>query len=322
MKRLTKIKHDIMNHLAGLVVLFVAIICALFVVYGTTSENGYITLDGKDAQIEEYTEKFIENANDALYRIMYQDQPTDDSVEVENDEPMGQGFYTTITDVLGRRKPDGFNDNGKGLQCSKYTGYLGTGKMEYSSAHPDYGPVNGKDVAAWLVKNYGYKYIEQPIEGAIGSGGFNTLYGHTAMYLYSTGGHTAMVNDANYVPLTVATHNMNIDGWVWVVPGSYNPQPEPTPTPSPNPTPQPDTKPESEPEHEATANCNTVQVQKGDTISSIMLRCTGSVNWNTINIYASHWYSTIARPNQSVYTGWSSQTGVGLYAGDTIEWRE
>lgn len=312
----SKVRKLLLNNLAIIILCSVALVCALFLFFGTRSENGSITLDGQDAQIEEYTEKFIENANDALYRIMNQDKPTDETVEAENDEPTGQGFYTTIEDVIGRREPDGFNDNGKGLQCSKYTGYLGTGKMEYSTAHPDYGPVNGKDMAAWLVKNYGYKYIDQPIKGAIGSGGFNTLYGHTAMYLYSTGEHTAMVNDANYVPLTVATHNMNIDGWVWVVPGSYDPEPQPTPTPSPEPTPQP------EPEPAPTASCNTVQVQKGDTLGTIMLRCTGSVNWNTINTYASHWYSTKARPNQSVLTGWNSPTGVGLYAGDTIEWRE
>ena len=233
-------KKFIMDNLAICIVCSVALLCAIFLFAGTRSENGSVTLDGQDAKIEEYTEKFIEDANAALYRIMNEDRPTDETVEAENDEPTGQGFYTTIEEVIGRRKPDGFNDNGIGLQCSKYTAYLGTGKMEYSVAHPDYGPVNGKDVAAWLVKNYGYKYLDQPVEGAIGSGGFNTLYGHTAMYLYSTGAHTAMVNDANFVPLTVSTHNMNIDGWVWVVPGNYEPKPQPVPpTPEPEPTPEP-----------------------------------------------------------------------------------
>lgn len=314
-KTASKIKRFLLDNLAIMILCSVALVCALFLFFGTRSDNGSVTLDGQDAQIEEYTEKFIENANDALYRIMNQDKPTDETVEAENDEPTGQGFYTTIEDVIGRRLADGNNDGGKGWQCSRYTGWLATGKWSYSSAHPDYGPVNGKDMAAWLVKNYGYKYIDQPVKGAIGSGGFNTLYGHTVMYLYSTGEHTAMVNDANYVPLTVATHNMNIDGWVWVVPGSYDPQPQPTP-PSPEPTPQP------EPEPAPTASCNTIQVQKGDTLGAIMLRCTGSVNWNTINTYASHWYSTKTRPNQSVLNGWNSPTGVGLYAGDTIEWRE
>ena len=233
MKIRVRVKHFLINHLPFLILLGVATICAIFIFCGTRSENGSITLDGQNAQIEEYTTEFIEDANAALNRIMNEDQPTDEATIEANDEPEGQGFYTTIEEVLARRKPDGFNDNGLGLQCSKYTGWLGTGKMEYSTAHPDYGPVNGKNVAQWLVDNYGYKYIDEPVEGAIGSGGFNTKYGHTAMFLYWTGTNTAMVNDANYVPLTVATHSMNVDGWVWVVPGSYNPTPTPTPEPTP-----------------------------------------------------------------------------------------
>ena len=207
--------------LAFWVVFGVASICCIFIIFGQTSNNGSITLDGKDAKIEEYTEKFIENSNDALYRIMNEDAPTDEETIENNEEVEGLGGSITLDTVISRRLPDGNNDNGKGWQCSKYTAYLATGKREYSSTHPDYGPVNGKDVANWLVKNYGWKYIEKPVEGAIGSGGFNTKYGHTAMYLYSTGSNTAMVNDANFVPLKVSTHNMNISGWVWVIPGDY-----------------------------------------------------------------------------------------------------
>lgn len=233
MKKITK---WLTNNLPWLVLVAVALLCTIFIITGTRTEDGSITLDGKPAQIEEYTEKFIEDSNDALYRIMNEDAPTDESTikEYENGiEEVGLGGQT-INTVIGRRLPDGDNDNGKGWQCSKYTAYLATGKREYSSAHPDYGPVNGKDIAAWLVRNFGWKYSD-PVEGAIGSGGFNTQYGHTAMYLYSTGSNTAMVNDANWKPLTVATHNMNISGWVWVVPGDYNPEPTPTPTPTPTP---------------------------------------------------------------------------------------
>lgn len=257
-----KIKNFIINNLHFLIVALVAIICAVFIMNGNKAENGSITLDGQDAKIDEYTEKFIEDANDALYRIMNEDAPTDqETIEANDKEATGQGAYTTIDQVIARRKPDGFNDNGKGLQCSKYTGYLATGKMEYSSTNPDYGPVNGKDVAAWLVKYYGWKYIDTPVEGAIGSGGFNTKYGHTAMFLYFTGTNTAMVNDANYTPLAVSTHNMNISGWVWVVPGDYKPTPEPTPTPTPTPEPSP-----------APVSSNTYTVRKGDTLGGIAIK--------------------------------------------------
>lgn len=250
-KFLKSLSNFFMDHLAAFIWMGVAVLCTVFILCGTKAENGSITLDGSDAKIEEYTEKFIEDANEAMLRLMEKDAPTDEeTIKANDEEEVGLGFYTTIDAVIGRRLPDGDNDGGRGWQCSKYTAYLATGKREYSSAHPDYGPVNGKDVAAWLVKNYGFKYVDKPVKGAIGSGGFNTQYGHTAMYLYSTGSNTAMVNDANYTPLKVSTHNMNISGWVWVVPGSYNPQPAPTPTPTP-------------------VSYDTYTVRKGDTLGDI-----------------------------------------------------
>lgn len=222
------------KYLPALIVGFVALLCTTFIILGQPTENGGRTLDGKNAKIEESTTEWIESQREALARIMNQDAPTDAETIAENaTEATGKGFTTTIDDVLGRRLPDGNNDNGNGWQCSRYTAWLGTGQWSYSSAHPDYGPVNGKDVAKYLVDYYGFKYTDQPVAGAIGSGGFNTLYGHTVMYLYATGANTAMVNDANYVLLTVSTHNMNIEGYVWVVPGNYEPTPEPTPTPTP-----------------------------------------------------------------------------------------
>lgn len=257
-----KLKNLILNNLHWLILLAVAALVTIFISVGHLSENGYITLNGKDAKISEGTTKYIEDVNDAIYRIMNEDAPTDqETIEANDKEATGQGAYTTLDQVKARRKPDGDNDGGRGWQCSKYTAYLATGKKDYSSAHPDYGPVNGKDVAAYLVKYYGWQYIDKPVEGAIGSGGFNTIYGHTAMYLYSTGTNTAMVNDANYTPLAVSTHNMNISGWVWVVPGDYKPAPEPTPTPTPTPEPSP-----------APVSSNTYTVRKGDTLGGIAIK--------------------------------------------------
>lgn len=234
-----KLKNFILNNLHWFILLAVAALVATFIVAGHPSENGYITLNGKDAKISEGTTKYIEDVNDAIYRIMNEDAPTDEETIREWSvlEAEGQGSYTTLDQVLARRKPDGDNDGGRGWQCSKYTAYLATGIKDYSSAHPDYGPVNGKDVASWLVRTKGWKYIDQPVKGAIGSGGFNTTYGHTVMFLEWVGNNIAMVNDANYVPLTVNTHSMNVSGYVWVVPEDYNPSPAPTPTPEPTPTP-------------------------------------------------------------------------------------
>lgn len=246
---LKKIKAFFENTLAFWIVTASIATCAVFLCIGVRSENGSITLDGKDAVISDNIKKAMEDFEDAIYRITEQDAPTDEeTAKLYEQDEVGLGFYTTLSDIIARRLPDGDNDNGLGWQCSKYTGYLSTGKREYSTAHPDYGPVNGKDIAGWLVKNYGFKYIDTPVAGAIGSGAFNTTYGHTAMYLYSTGTNTAMVNDANYTPLKVSTHNMNIADWVWVVPGNY----EPTITPDP-------------------VSVDSYVVQKGDTLGGIAL---------------------------------------------------
>lgn len=257
-----------------------------------SGENLPISVQGLGGNTEDYLE--------SMNRIMNLDQP---AVESENFN-IGLGFYTTIDQILGRRLADGNNDNGNGWQCSRYTAWLATGQWSYNQYHPDYGPVNGKDIAQWLVDYYGFKYIDHPVQGAIGSGGFNTKYGHTVMYLYSTGANTAMVNDANFVPLTVATHNMNIEGWVWVVPGSYNPEPEPTPTPEPAPEP---------------VKCDIREVFAGDTLGQIMLEREGYIDWNSMNDYAKKWHSIRFNLYSSVYDGWISENGVGLFAGDLIE---
>lgn len=305
MATIRKIKNYFEGMIALLIFLGVAGLCTIFCLTGTQNEDGSITYDGKSPVIAEYTEKFIEDANDAMNRLMNVDKASDADLYATYDkDQVGLGFATTLDDVLGRRLPDGNTDNGLGWQCSKYTAYLATGQREYSTVHTDYGPVNGKDIASWLVRNYGFKYISTPVAGAIGSGGFNTQYGHTAMYLYSTGSNTAMVNDANYVPLTVSTHNMNIDGWVWVVPGNY----EPTPTPTPTPTPEP------------VSDCKRWNVKYGDTLGQIMATCEGRVKWGqAMQEYAKTWVSTKVKPGQTVYEGWHTGTGIGLYAGDIIE---
>lgn len=260
-----------------------------------SGENLPISVQGLGGNTEDYL--------DAMNRIMNLDQPAiEDSSENFN---TGLGFYTTIDAILGRRLNDGNNDDGNGWQCSRYTAWLATGQWSYNYQHPDYGPVNGKDIAQWLVDYYGYKYIDKPVEGAIGSGGFNTRYGHTVMYLYSTGENTAMVNDANFVPLTVATHNMNIEGWVWVVPGSYEPKPEPTPEPEPAPEPP---------------KCDIREVKQYDTLGGIMFDHLGYIDWQGMNDYAKKWHSVKYKLTESVYDGWISKNGVGLFAGDTIEY--
>lgn len=90
--------------------------------------------------------------------------------------------------------------------------------------------------------------------------------------------------------------------------GAFRPKTYEKPSPEPTPTPLPIT------------GCKEWDVTEGDTMSGIMLSCEGVVVYGEgMNSYAKTWYSRYYRPNQSVYDGWNSESGVGLYAGDTID---
>lgn len=300
-----KFKDLFIKAIPYLIVAGTALVCALFILFGTKTEDGTYTFNGKPAQISEATKEWMESAEEAYNRIVNESKPTDEETIkkfANGFEIKGLGGSVTLDQVKARRLPDGDTDYGKGWQCSKYTAYLATGQREYSYAHPDYGPVNGKDMVEWLIDNFGWKRVDNPVEGAIGSGGFNTLYGHTAEFLYWIDDHTAMVSDANYIPLTVDTHAMNVDGWIWAVPGDYKPDPEPTPEPEPEPV--------------ATV-CDEWPLKWGDTLGLIMQTCEGYVEWGeAMRAYARTWVDK--ETGATVLDGWNSYNGVGLYAGHTI----
>ena len=70
-------------------------------------------------------------------------------------------------------------------------------------------------------------------------------------------------------------------------------------------------------------DCSKLKVVSGDTMGKIMARCEGkAVYGEAMDAYARTWFSTKIKPGQSVYDGWHSSTGVGLYAGDIIEHRK
>lgn len=81
-------------------------------------------------------------------------------------------------------------------------------------------------------------------------------------------------------------------------------------------------KPEPKPEPIPVSNCIEWHVMQGDTMSKIMMECEGTIQYGEVmNEYAKTWYSLVYAPNQSVYDGWNSPSGVGLYSGDYIEHR-
>lgn len=131
-----------------------------------------------------------------------------DELELEtlatmSEEISGQG---ADTNPLDRILPDGHNDNGKGWQCSKYSWYLATGIVMNYAPRPDYGPVNGKAMVDYLISKLGWVECTK-MDGAIFS--YNTgEYGHTGVVKDAKNN---IVNDANWTPLKVDTHYLNLD---------------------------------------------------------------------------------------------------------------
>lgn len=83
---------------------------------------------------------------------------------------------------------------------------------------------------------------------------------------------------------------------------------------------KPEPAPEPEPEPIPISGCIEWGVQRGDTMSKIMLNCEGTIVYGeAMDAYAKSWRSRIVKPGQTVYDGWHSSTGVGLYAGDIID---
>lgn len=146
----------------------------------------------------------------------------------------------------------------------------------------------------WLVFDGGmYGHVGMAL------GGNNS--GYVALLGENQGGHSCGANVGG-----AATNIINISLKNLI--GFYRPKayikPEPTPEPIP------------------ISGCILWHVERGDTMSKIMMECEGVIKYGEImNEYAKTWYSLIYRPNQSVYDGWNSPSGVGLFAGDDIEHR-
>lgn len=136
-------------------------------------------------------------------------------------------------------------------------------------------------------------------------------YGHVGMALGSNNnGYVTLLGQnqggASCAGGGSATNIINISLKSFV--GAFRPKTYIKPDPTPQPIP--------------VSGCMLWHVQRGDTMSKIMLDCEGTVVYGKpMDDYAKTWYSLIYKPNQSVYDGWHSSTGVGLYAGDDIEHR-
>lgn len=138
-------------------------------------------------------------------------------------------------------------------------------------------------------------------------------YGHVGMALGPvTNGYVALLGEnqgGGYCEGGGAATNIiniNIKNLI----GYYRPTAYIKPEPKPTPTPTPEVN-----------VCKTRNVVKGDTMGKIYKECVGEIkDWQKVFDYAKLWKSTKINPGQIVYDGWQSPLGVGLYAGDIIEY--
>lgn len=80
--------------------------------------------------------------------------------------------------------------------------------------------------------------------------------------------------------------------------------------------------PAPEPEPAPVDTCTVREVVKGDTLGKIMQECRGEIKWGEdMNEYARHWVSTKTNAGNTVFYGWTHNTGYGLFAGDVIEYK-
>ena len=176
---------------------------------------------------------------------------------------------------------------------------------------------SGGAKGVWLCKEYNagneYDLIYDPTQLQAGdmvvfNGG---QWGHIGMALGGyNNGYVALLGQnqggASCVGGGQATNiiNISLKDFAGALRPKIYEKPNPTPTPEPIPV----------------TGCSEWDVLEGHTMSLIMLTCEGGVVYgDAMDAYAKTWYSRYYKPNQSVYDGWHSETGVGLYAGDTID---
>lgn len=256
MAKTNKIKTKIQNSLAIIIVLLVAVLCTAFILCGDKSENGSITLDGKDAKIEAYTDTFIENSNELLGMYVRQDSgSSEEQLPQMGSFPYYKVDVSTPTAFVNAVIGVGF-DEGYGKQC-----VAGFKEFMYS--------LSGKVVATSTGGASGYAGQQSQIEplgftwhaGAAGlqNGDWGIFgggqYGHVAMYYngqwFGQNQGAADANAGNAFNLS----NMGTSNLL----GYYRPNiyvATPTPEPTPEPTP---------------VSYDSYTVVRGDTLGQIAL---------------------------------------------------
>lgn len=291
----------------------------------TNDEGETVVKIESENQIELSTESVpteIETADGVIETI---DAPTVESVDTGNianecpeGEECGQGRYI----YAPTETPQAFKDYTIG-QCWNTDGYYGAQCWDLGDLFwQNYAGRNlstcgtGAAKGIWNCKeqNAGddFVLITDPTQLQVGDWVIfsNGKYGHVGMALGGyNGGYVALLgqNQGGYgcEGGGAAANIINIS--LKSFSGAFRPKSYIKPEPQPEPTP-------------VVESCDRIEVKKGDTLGAIMKRCEGEIKWGAaMNEYAKTWKSTKYKLYPTVYDGWVSTGGYGLFAGDVIE---
>lgn len=279
---------------------------------GITIDTKY-TLELSDIQIPAQIEGESENVNIPTVEEVYGDSA--DAECPEGEEECGLGHYV----YAPTETPEEFKNYVIG-KCWNTDGYYGSQCWDIADLFwQNYAGRNFSTCGthyvkgSWNCKEYNagdnFDLITDPTE---------LQYGDFVVFDSGTTGHIGMAvgrYNNGYIALLGQNQggkvcegggssaniiNISLKSFI----GAFRPKSYVKPNPSPLPI----------------SNCKIWNVEKGDTMSKIMMECEGVIKYGEImNEYAKTWYSLITKPGQSVYDGWVSEEGVGLYAGDDIE---
>lgn len=345
---MAKVKKFIIKNFHWFVVGGVAALIALFLIFGTPNDEGYITVGGK-VTIDESTTQFIDNARKAI--ITYAetavpavivnsegeeetiDVPTVESIDGGLLEDPETGFSTNEesyadlgwAEIYDTSSPQAFkNDtldkciyagNIYGAQCVSLARVFW-----WSYANRDVstcGTGMAKGMMNCAEQNAGddfYIYWAdsknqiQAGDWIIFDGG---QYGHVGMALGpATNGYVALLgeNQAGKACEKGGAATNIINANTSQIIGFYRPKTYVEPEPTP---------PSPEPLPEPISSCQRWTLVWGDTLGKIMKTCEGKIEWGeAMNRYAQSWVDEST--GKTVFEGWSTYPGVGLHAGRTI----
>lgn len=325
-----------------------ALIIILFLIFGHTNSDGYVVIGGSPVTIEESTKEFVKEAQEALITYAKEavpavienadgtlseiDAPTVETIdggELFNAEHCPEGQECGLGAYI--YAPVDTYENFKNYtlgKCWNVDGYAGAQCWDLSSLHSMNYTANkrvfstcgtGAAKGMWNCKekNAGTEYdlvydIAKVKAGDIVVFGGGT-WGHTGIAAGpARNGYIALLGQNQGGSACsgggAATNIINISVKDFL--GAFHPKtyvdPEPTPpTPTPTPTPTP------------VSNCQRWTLVWGDTLGKIMKTCEGKTEWGeAMNDYARRWVDEST--NKTVFEGWSTYPGIGLYAGHTI----